>query len=83
MNGDDFINQLVSDLYERHVQSVIIEGGPTILNEFIKLNLWDEAHVFKSRKVFGNGIKSSKLGTKPVEINVIMDDKLEFHRNYL
>ncbi len=83
LNGDDFINQLVSDLYERHVQSVIIEGGPTILNEFIKLNLWDEAHIFKSRKIFGNGIKSSKLGTKPVEINVIMDDKLEFHCNYL
>ncbi len=83
LTGDDFINQLVSHLYERQVQSVIVEGGPTIMNEFIKLNLWDEARVFKSMKVIGKGIKSLKIETKPVDINYIMDDKLEFHYNYL
>jgi len=82
LTGDDFINQLVRNLYERQVQSVIVEGGATILNEFIKLNLWDEARVFKSRKVFGNGIKSSILDTKPKDTIEIVDDKLEFHFNY-
>jgi len=83
LTADNFIHQLVSDLYERQVQSVIVEGGATILNAFIKLNLWDEARVFKSMNVFGKGIKSIKMETKPVDINYIMDDKLEFHCNYL
>ena len=82
LTKDDFIHQLVSDLYEKQIQSVVVEGGGTILNEFITLNLWDEARVFKSKKVFGNGIRSSKLDTKPVDINAIGDDNLEFHVNY-
>ncbi len=82
LTEDDFMDQLVGDLYERQILSVLVEGGGTILNEFIKLNLWDEARVFKSRKVLGNGIKSSKLDTIPVAINAIGDDNLEFHVNF-
>ena len=48
--------QILSNLYQRKIQSIIIEGGNQLLQEFIDLNLWDEARIFKSQKNFGEGI---------------------------
>lgn len=56
-----FIQQLLSDLKIRNIQSVIIEGGSQLLNSFIQANLWDEAHVFESNILFENGVSALVL----------------------
>ncbi|MTI19518.1 bifunctional diaminohydroxyphosphoribosylaminopyrimidine deaminase/5-amino-6-(5-phosphoribosylamino)uracil reductase RibD, partial [Fulvivirga sp. RKSG066] len=45
-NRRDFVKEILSDLYKRGVQSVIIEGGASTINKFINEGDWDEARVF-------------------------------------
>ncbi len=52
---------IIQDLYQRKIQSVIIEGGTILLQSFINSGLWDEAIVLKSKKVLGEGINAPKL----------------------
>ncbi len=52
---------ITNDLYQRKVQSVIIEGGSILLQSFINLGLWDEAIVLKSKKILGEGMNAPKL----------------------
>lgn len=57
----DFTIQLFQVLNKHNILSLIIEGGETVLNSFIKLNFWDEARVFEGNKNFKNGIKAPDL----------------------
>lgn len=56
LEEEDFINQLVVDLYKQNLCSVMIEGGAQTLKLFIDSGLWDEARIFTSTRTFGNGI---------------------------
>ena len=57
----DIISQLCNLLYEREIQSVIIEGGAKTLQTFIDSGIWDEARVFTGPIDFGNGIKAPEF----------------------
>ena len=46
----DVIPAILEDLHRRNIQSVLVEGGTTLLNSFIKADLWDEAIIFQSDK---------------------------------
>ncbi|MEL6561211.1 MAG: bifunctional diaminohydroxyphosphoribosylaminopyrimidine deaminase/5-amino-6-(5-phosphoribosylamino)uracil reductase RibD [Bacteroidota bacterium] len=58
LEEDDFAEAIMADLYQRKVQSVIIEGGSRLLTSFMEKGLWDEAMIFKSKNVFKEGISS-------------------------
>ena len=58
-NFDLYYPEMV--LYQLHlmdVQSVIIEGGRGILDQFIKRNLWDEARILVGGQRWGEGINA-------------------------
>jgi len=61
----NIIHQILNELYNREIQSVIIEGGAQLLNSFIKQNLWDEARVFTGKKEFSTGLKSPQINKEP------------------
>ena len=42
---DDFLNQILVELYQRNIQSLLVEGGSKTLQAFIDAGLWDEARV--------------------------------------
>lgn len=65
-------------LFEAQVQSVIIEGGATTLNAFIKNNLWDEARIFKGSNTFGSGIKAPFISGRIVVQTQLVEDQLTF-----
>lgn len=44
-SGEDFLPQLLNELYKRQIQSLIVEGGSAVLQSFINEGLWDEARV--------------------------------------
>ena len=48
-----FLPQLLDDLYQRSIQSVLVEGGATLLQSFISADLWDEMRVFRSPVMLG------------------------------
>jgi diaminohydroxyphosphoribosylaminopyrimidine deaminase / 5-amino-6-(5-phosphoribosylamino)uracil reductase len=74
--------QIATLLYERNIQSVIIEGGRKTLQTFIDENLWDEARVFKGTISLENGIKAPILNSINVEKKTIADDELLIFRNH-
>lgn len=39
------ISEILSDLYQRGIQSLIVEGGAKLLQSFIDARLWDEARI--------------------------------------
>lgn len=53
--------KIAFQLYLMDIQSVIIEGGAHILNQFINAGLWDEARVFTSNTVWNEGIKAPNI----------------------
>jgi diaminohydroxyphosphoribosylaminopyrimidine deaminase/5-amino-6-(5-phosphoribosylamino)uracil reductase len=75
--GGNFIDNMLRDLYQREIQSVIIEGGAGILQAFIDAGFWDEARVFVSPKTFGDGIKSPVLEGEPIYEHVVSSDVLK------
>jgi diaminohydroxyphosphoribosylaminopyrimidine deaminase/5-amino-6-(5-phosphoribosylamino)uracil reductase len=59
--------QVLNELYHRDIQSVLVEGGPTLLGTLIEQDLWDEARVFIGPGWFGQGVKAPVLAVRPVE----------------
>ncbi len=53
---------ILSDLHRMGIQSLLVEGGATLHNRFIELNLWDEARVEISPQHLGEGIPAAELG---------------------
>ncbi|MEM7163661.1 MAG: bifunctional diaminohydroxyphosphoribosylaminopyrimidine deaminase/5-amino-6-(5-phosphoribosylamino)uracil reductase RibD [Bacteroidota bacterium] len=55
---ENLIEDIITDLYQRNIQSLFVEGGSKLLQSFIDKGLWDEARVFESEKLFSSGVKS-------------------------
>lgn len=79
---EGFPGDIMNLLFERGVQSLIVEGGKMLIESFILQNLWDEARVFTGQKKFVNGIPAPVLDQSPVEISSIQSDQLFIYRNY-
>jgi diaminohydroxyphosphoribosylaminopyrimidine deaminase / 5-amino-6-(5-phosphoribosylamino)uracil reductase len=56
-----FYENLTAILHERKIQSVIVEGGAKLLNNFIGQGLWDEARVFTGSGTIGGGTAAPML----------------------
>ena len=81
----DFRNRLIENilrtLYEMQIQSVFIEGGATLLQEFIDTNFWDEARIFISPKFFKAGVPAPKLIGNLVSRESLHGDQLTIVEN--
>lgn len=53
--------QVAEYLYNKGIQSLLIEGGAKILKHFISTGLWDEARVFTGEKCFGGGLRAPEI----------------------
>ena len=78
--GDNFelnvLEQISDKLVELKIQSVLVEGGLRLLNDFIQQNLFDEIFVFEKPKLkFGAGLKAPQLNLVGNFV-VIGEDKL-------
>lgn len=79
---ENFIEKLIRKLYELQIQSVIIEGGSLVLQQFINANLWDETIVIKNeRLILENGTKAPRFQLAPFEVKQFRDNVMEFHKN--
>jgi diaminohydroxyphosphoribosylaminopyrimidine deaminase / 5-amino-6-(5-phosphoribosylamino)uracil reductase len=75
----DFQHQLMSDLHKRNIQSVIIEGGATTLQQFINGKLWDEARIFTSDQEFGSGISAPQFNGNLIHQESVFNDTLIYY----
>ncbi|MCW3126761.1 MAG: ribD [Bacteroidetes bacterium] len=74
--GENIVSQIVSDLYRRSIQSIIIEGGAYTLNEFIKAGLWDEARITLTPVVIPTGINAPDVAGKIISTEKLVNDTL-------
>jgi diaminohydroxyphosphoribosylaminopyrimidine deaminase/5-amino-6-(5-phosphoribosylamino)uracil reductase len=59
---DGDISTLVTAMYHQDIQSVIVEGGATLLQSFINAGLWDEARIIRNEQLtIEKGIDSPEL----------------------
>jgi len=79
--SDFFLKDILSDLRERKIQSILVEGGSFLLQKFISENLWDEARVFTGDTLFGEGIKAPELNAVQYESHEIIGDRLDLYYN--
>jgi diaminohydroxyphosphoribosylaminopyrimidine deaminase/5-amino-6-(5-phosphoribosylamino)uracil reductase len=55
------IPEVLHELYEAKLQSVIVEGGRKILDAFITSGLYDEVRILRSPQHLGNGLPAPAI----------------------
>lgn len=79
---EGFIEKLMKKLHELQIQSVIVEGGNLVLQQFIDAGLWDETIVIKNEELtIENGTKAPKFMNSPSAIQKFRNNVMEFHKN--
>lgn len=79
---NSFINSILPELYQRNIQSVLVEGGTKLINSFIQQNLWDEARVIVNENTIQTGVKAPELGgLSSLSEMVIGEDTILFYSN--
>ncbi len=73
--------QLLKELFDRNIISVMIEGGAMLIDSFVKKNLWDEARVFVGNNFFYDGVKAPSFVREQCTYDVLGDSKLFTYRN--
>ena len=78
----DLMPVMLDDLYRRNIQSVLVEGGPTVLNALIEAGMWDEIRVFRAPMRLGQGIAAPRLGLPHLrEQSAVGPDQLYWYVN--
>lgn len=73
----DHLGDFLGDLADRHIHSLMIEGGAALLNAFIREGLWQEAWVIRVAKKLEKGIKAPLLhGSLHERVNLEGDEVL-------
>lgn len=71
------LQELLTDLYNRGIHRLMVEGGATLLNSFIDANLWHEARVITSNKVLKTGLRSPMIKGKLASSNTLGSDLVQ------
>lgn len=75
------IEQLVQLLFQKEIQSIIIEGGCKTLQMFIDEGLWDEARIFIGQNSFANGTLAPQFTGSLISEHKILGDTLKIFNN--
>ena len=82
ISKDNFPATLISQLYEKQIQSVIVEGGRFTLQQFIDADLWDETIIIRNENlILMNGTKAPDFPFKASETQIFRDNTVEFYKN--
>ncbi len=77
----EVLPQILENLYNLELQSIIIEGGSKTLQGFIDSNLWDEARVFTGQNDIDEGIKGPTLDMKATRTEDVEGNQLNYIYN--
>jgi diaminohydroxyphosphoribosylaminopyrimidine deaminase/5-amino-6-(5-phosphoribosylamino)uracil reductase len=73
--------QILSALYDRNIQSLIIEGGRFTLNSIVRTKFWDEAQVFTTDALLNNGVEAPIINGNLVSESIIDKSYLRIYQN--
>ncbi|MFL9834662.1 bifunctional diaminohydroxyphosphoribosylaminopyrimidine deaminase/5-amino-6-(5-phosphoribosylamino)uracil reductase RibD [Chryseobacterium terrae] len=79
---ENFIENMLKKLHELQIQSIIVEGGSLVLQQFIDADLWDETIIIKNKNlVLENGTKAPRFSGTPLITQDFRENIIEFHKN--
>ena len=67
-------------LFERDIQSVLVEGGKQVLQSFIDANLWDEARIITGKSSFESGTRAPEISGQKIKEEVFFGDHISYIR---
>ena len=67
LTRDVDLKELLSDLYQRGIQSLMVEGGSVVISEFIHLNIWQKMVIFVAPTLVGGADAPSIFGGQPAQ----------------
>lgn len=87
--GNNWISEMLHYAYQHQLQSILVEGGASLLQSFLDADCWDEIRVITSAEAIDLtneiGVKAPSLnGAVPDSVSSIGDDSiLYFKRKFL
>jgi diaminohydroxyphosphoribosylaminopyrimidine deaminase/5-amino-6-(5-phosphoribosylamino)uracil reductase len=79
--SQNILPQILTELYQRDILSVVVEGGSFLLNSFLQDGLWDEAFVYTGNQFFGKGVAAPHISGETIGFEKLDDCKLHVLRN--
>jgi diaminohydroxyphosphoribosylaminopyrimidine deaminase/5-amino-6-(5-phosphoribosylamino)uracil reductase len=80
-NHESSASQILDYLFRWGIQSLFIEGGASVLNHFISLDLWDEARIFHGEQIYREGVKAPAIKGKLFRETKFSKSRLEIFMN--
>ena len=74
---DKPLPEIMHEIYQKGITSIIIEGGAKLLQSFLEIGLFDEVHVEIGNKVFHDGTKAPVL---PQNLRLTTEENFGYHR---
>ena len=75
------VGEILNDLFEREIQSLIVEGGREVLQSFIDLELWNEARVFVGAEELLSGLPAPDIKKPVFNAQKLKDNTLLTYHN--
>jgi diaminohydroxyphosphoribosylaminopyrimidine deaminase/5-amino-6-(5-phosphoribosylamino)uracil reductase len=69
------LREILSDLYNRGVQSLMVEGGGRLLQHFIDEGLWDEARVEIAPFCLDRGVSAPRMKEVNLKAELLVDGR--------
>jgi diaminohydroxyphosphoribosylaminopyrimidine deaminase/5-amino-6-(5-phosphoribosylamino)uracil reductase len=77
-HGPQQFENLFSFCMEKKIQSLLVEGGPTILDQFLRMKIWDEIRILTNTAMtIGSGLKAPEINLTSNETFMIEDNLVE------
>ncbi|WP_255157459.1 bifunctional diaminohydroxyphosphoribosylaminopyrimidine deaminase/5-amino-6-(5-phosphoribosylamino)uracil reductase RibD [Ferruginibacter sp. HRS2-29] len=85
MEDDEAIPQAICRiLYQRRLNSLIVEGGAKTVQTFIDAGLWDEARIITNGLMeMGEGLPAPELGSQPAVANPLLINSQHISSDYI
>ena len=61
--SENLLHEILKNLYSRNLTSLLVEGGATLHNHFIKEGLWDEIRIETGNLSLGEGVPAPDITT--------------------
>lgn len=82
ISRENLLGQMTNELYQRNIQSILIEGGANTIQHFIDSGLWDESRVITNTKMLiGKGVPAPEVRNFILEKQErIEEDLISYYR---
>ncbi len=77
--GEGMLEKINTILWQKGIQSLLIEGGNSLLGSYLREGLWDEARVYTGTTKFGVGIRAPEMTQVPFQTEQLDDGVMRIY----